>query len=91
MLATAQTMLLALALRQLAGRGGDEAVWRETRRSIPADEYRRRVSEYQQKMAGDLLGCLETLQAVLDPRTAPVGRPARRRRRRASSAKAANI
>ena len=43
---------------------------REMLRHIPADEYRRRVSEYQQKMAADLLG---RLQALRRPR-----RPSRR-------------
>ena len=40
---------------------------REMLRNIPADEYRRRVSEYQQKMAGDLLGRLQALQAASTP------------------------
>ena len=40
---------------------------REMLRSIPPEEYERRVREYQQGMAADLLGRLRTLQAASTP------------------------
>ena len=71
MLAGAQTMLLSMpeasqateSLRQM----------REMLRCIPPDEYERRVREYQQAMAADLLGRLRTLQAASTPELPQVG------------------
>ncbi len=65
MLATAQTMLLSAPESAEAVAGMQQL--REMLRNIPADEYRRRVAEYQQKMAGDLLGRLQALQAASTP------------------------
>ncbi len=40
---------------------------REMLSQMPPDEYQRRIAEYQQAMAGDLLARLRTLQAVSSP------------------------
>ncbi len=65
MLATAQAVLLSGPETAPAVAGIQQ--FREMLRNIPADEYRRRVSDYQQKMAGDLLGRLLAIRAASTP------------------------
>ena len=65
MLAGAQAMLLSMPDGVQAMAGLQQM--REMLRQIPPKEYTRRVSEYQQTMAADLLGRLRTLQAASTP------------------------
>jgi hypothetical protein len=65
MLAGAQTMLLAMPEASQATDGLRQL--REMLRSIPPEEYERRIREYQQGMAADLLGRLRALQAASAP------------------------
>ncbi len=65
MLAAAQTMLLSMPEAAQATDGLRQL--REMLRSIPPEEYERRIREYQQSMAADLLGRLRTLQAASTP------------------------
>jgi hopanoid biosynthesis associated RND transporter like protein HpnN len=61
-LAAAQTMFLSMPEATQATDGLRQL--RELLRSVPPQEYERRVREYQQGMAADLLGRLRTLQAA---------------------------
>ncbi len=61
-LAGAQTMFLSMPEATQATDGLRQL--RELLRSVPPEEYERRVREYQQAMAADLLGRLRTLQAA---------------------------
>ncbi len=65
MLGGAETMLCALPEAAQAVAGLQQL--REMLRQMPPEEYLRRVSAYQQAMAGDLLTRLRTLQAVSMP------------------------
>ena len=65
MLAGAQAMLSSQSDAEHAAAGLQQL--REMLRQIPSDEYNRRVRQYQQTMAGDLLTRLHVLQAVSTP------------------------
>ena len=65
MLAGAQTMLKSQSDSGQAAAGLQQL--RDMLRQIPPDEYTRRVRQYQQTMAGDLLARLQMLQAVSTP------------------------
>jgi uncharacterized protein len=65
MLAGAQTMLTTRPEAGQAAAGLQRL--RDMLRQIPSDEYIRRVRQYQQTMAADLLGRLQTLRAVSAP------------------------
>ena len=65
MLAGAQTMFLSMPEAAQATDGLRQL--REMLRSIPPEEYERRIREYQQGMAADLLARLRTLQAASTP------------------------
>ncbi len=65
MLAAAQTMLSSQASTASAAAGLQQL--REMLRRMPSAEYNRRIRQYQQSMAADLLTRLQTLQAVSTP------------------------
>ncbi len=65
MLAGRQTMFLSMPEAAQATDGLRQL--REMLRSIPPEEYDRRIREYQQGMAADLLARLRTLQAASTP------------------------
>lgn len=65
MLAGAQAMLASQPGAAQATAGLQQL--RDMLKQIPADEYARRVGQYQQRMAADLLTRLKTLQAAATP------------------------
>jgi hypothetical protein len=65
MLAAAQGMLLSQSAAGQAAAGLQRL--RDMLRQIPPDEFNRRIHEYQQTMAGDLLARLHKLQEVSAP------------------------
>jgi predicted RND superfamily exporter protein len=65
MLAGAQTMLASQPGAEQAAAGLQQV--RDMLQKIPASEYVRRVQQYQQRMAADLLTRLKTLQAAANP------------------------